>query len=564
MGHDQRNVQVELPPYVHVGVIIFVAGLFAVSSGAPASPSNEHLPLASCLQHVKAKPPSLQTRLRPRMQFTHLSQSGDFRIHYDTVGLNAVPTFDYDRNGIPDFVDSVAFYMDAALRFATDSLGYRRPPRDYVDTSSWDVYLVQLGKVPGFYFDDRDLGQFGWYGATYAEDLLPLPCGGYAATGFIFLDNDYSSKDSIGSTVRRATYSDTGFVALKITCYHEFHHLVQYGYYYGASPAYYEMTSVWIEQRAFPTITNYVQYVRRLFANPTLYCLSCDRNIEGSYGYSIAVRYLALQLGDSIVRNWWEGIGRCSAPPVALDSVISARGANFHSLWCQMMPWLYWTGARSRSGYFADASLLPELQPDNSPDDQMYTWPSWMRTISLYPLQFKLLRVLLPAEIPERTPDTVDFVVTNPAIRSLAADPRSSADYSVSIHQTAEGIQLGGTRYYAVRRGDNTCDFIAVQGGYATAVLREPVPHPVARSRNTEVLLPVPPDASPGENAEVSMLTSQGVEVYRTSAPVEVLSTNYRCVRLSTGSSNFPSPGIYIVTVRVGEAALLTKLAIVP
>lgn len=310
------------------------------------------------------------------MQFSILSPSTLFRIHYDTLGLNAVPPTDNDRNGIPDFVDSAAYYMDAAYRFCIDTLGYRSPPRDYVDSSAWDVYLVQLGRVPGFYFNDRDLGQFGWYGATYAEDLIPLHCGGYASTGFIFLDNDYSSQDSIGTAVRRATYSDTGIVALKITCYHEFHHLVQYGYFYGASPAFYEMTSVWIEQRAFPTITNYTQYVRRLFANPTLYCLSCDRSIEGSYGYSIALRYLALQLGDDLIRAWWENIGQCS--PHQLPSIVLSHYVGTVLLIC---------GAAC---YHGSTGLAHEHEQATSPMQQYslkcsQTIPTMINVLALLP-----------------------------------------------------------------------------------------------------------------------------------------------------------------------------------
>lgn len=519
---------------------------------------------SSCLFSSPSKGIGLQTRIRPRMQFSILSPSTLFRIHYDTLGLNAVPPTDNDRNGIPDFVDSAAYYMDAAYRFCIDTLGYRSPPRDYVDSSAWDVYLVQLGRVPGFYFNDRDLGQFGWYGATYAEDLIPLHCGGYASTGFIFLDNDYSSQDSIGTAVRRATYSDTGIVALKITCYHEFHHLVQYGYFYGASPAFYEMTSVWIEQRAFPTITNYTQYVRRLFANPTLYCLSCDRSIEGSYGYSIALRYLALQLGDDLIRAWWENIGQCSPPPIALDSAVALRGHSFTDLWCRMLPWLYWTGSRARAGYFPDAAILPEMQPDNPPDDQRFSAPSWMRTISLYPLQFKLLRAVLPSDDPHITPDTADFIVTNPLIRQLATDPRQSIDYSVSIHRMPNGIPLGNTAYFYTQTTNETCHIIATRSGFATTVEQNPMPQPLIRSRHTELIVPVPPGAAAGDVVYLSFRTVEGIEVYRTTAPVEVSTTNRRNARIATTDVNFPSQGVYIVIVQAGDQSMLTKVAIVP
>ncbi|GBD05406.1 hypothetical protein HRbin20_00989 [bacterium HR20] len=524
----------------------------------------DEIPLHSCLVQLHHNVPTTQSRIRPRMQFSVLSPSGNFRIHYDTLGINAVPTADRDGNGIPDFVDSAAYYMDAALRFACDTLGYRIPPRDYVDSSSWDVYLVQLGCTPGFFFDDRDLGQFGWYGATYAEDLVPTPCGGIASTGFIFLDNDYSSADSIGTVTRRSTYTDTGVTALKITCYHEFHHLVQYGYAYGFSPTYYEMTSVWIEQRAFPSITNYTHYVQRLFANPTLYCLSCDRSIEGSYGYSIVLRYLALQLGDSLIRSWWEGIGKCSQPPIALDSVISSRGGDFRSLWCSMLPWLYWTGSRAREGFFPDAAVLPELQPENGMDDQVYTEPSWTQTTSLYPLQFKMLRATLPSGDPRSTADTADFLATNPAIRELASDGRRSTDYSVRIVRSGSGEPLGTSPYRCTRTMDTACDVVIFRSGLATAAQQTPFPNPLVHSLHRELFLPVPAEARAGDRATVALLSSDGIEVFRTDAAIELNATGQRSIRLVTTAPNFPTQGIFVVVIRSGEASVVTKLAVLP
>jgi hypothetical protein len=542
---------------------ILVVLCIGIASWPHVTAADELPPVSSCLLPLTHRSPSIQTRIRPRMQFSILSPSGLFRIHYDTLGLNAVPTLDADRNGIPDYVDSAAYFMDSAYHFAIDTLGYRIPPRDYVDSSSWDVYLVQLGTTPGFSFNGVDLGQYGLYGATFAEDIIPTPCNGMSSTAFIFLDNDYSSRDSIGLATKRATYTDTGYTALAITCFHEFHHVVQYGYAYGISPTYYEMTSVWIEQRAFPTVTNYTQYVRRLFTSPTLYCLSCDRSIEGSYGYSIAVRYLAQQLGDSIIRHWWEGIGQCSHPAIALDSVIAAQGQSFRSLWCTMLPWLYWTAWRAREGYFSDAQILPPLQPDNIPDDQLYSPPAWMRTISLYPLQFKLLRAVLPADNPYATADTVDFVVTNPQIRQLAIDARVSADYSVRIDRTS-GEQLGTTPYYCTRILEENCDFFTVNAGKTVAAETLPIPNPVVRSFHQEIQLPVPEAASAGQMATITLLSSEGITLWRTRAPVTVNAANKRSLVLPLTDDHFPKQGIVLVLVEAGGQRVLTKLAIVP
>ncbi|HRS02636.1 MAG TPA: hypothetical protein P5545_08830, partial [Bacteroidota bacterium] len=49
---------------------------------------------------------------RPINQKTFPSPSGLFLIHYDTSGVHSVDLTDNNYNGIPDFVDSIAYYCD--------------------------------------------------------------------------------------------------------------------------------------------------------------------------------------------------------------------------------------------------------------------------------------------------------------------------------------------------------------------------------------------------------------------------------------------------------------------
>ncbi|RME26796.1 MAG: hypothetical protein D6800_05935, partial [Candidatus Zixiibacteriota bacterium] len=52
---------------------------------------------------------------RPSAAFSYVSPSGFFRLHYDTLGANAVSPFDGDSDGIPDYVERIAAYMDTSL-----------------------------------------------------------------------------------------------------------------------------------------------------------------------------------------------------------------------------------------------------------------------------------------------------------------------------------------------------------------------------------------------------------------------------------------------------------------
>jgi hypothetical protein len=90
------------------------------------------------------------TSLRPSLQKQFASESGKFLIHYDLSGTNAVDQTDTDANGVPDYVDSVAFYFDEAFKLESDETGYHQPPADKGNGGSlaYDVYLVELGKIP--------------------------------------------------------------------------------------------------------------------------------------------------------------------------------------------------------------------------------------------------------------------------------------------------------------------------------------------------------------------------------------------------------------------------------
>jgi hypothetical protein len=44
-------------------------------------------------------------------QAKHISESGKFLIHYDTIGNDAVSLKDLNKNGIPDYIDSASYFL---------------------------------------------------------------------------------------------------------------------------------------------------------------------------------------------------------------------------------------------------------------------------------------------------------------------------------------------------------------------------------------------------------------------------------------------------------------------
>ena len=65
----------------------------------------------------------------PAAKSTYLSPSGRFRLTYYTTGTDAVPATDTNpANGIPDFVEKCASYMDTSWDTEVTTLRFTAPP----------------------------------------------------------------------------------------------------------------------------------------------------------------------------------------------------------------------------------------------------------------------------------------------------------------------------------------------------------------------------------------------------------------------------------------------------
>lgn len=302
--------------------------------------------------------------MRSIMDQTYSSPSGKFLIHYDLEGLHAVDPTDNNSNGIPDYVDSVAFYADFVYQKEVEELGYYSPlPEPGGKTDQYDIYLYELGETVRY------------YGLTQSDGYLPTEPGdnGYRKFySFMVIDNDFSITDSTadvqnGDTVKLRTYHTFGYDALKITLAHEFHHAIQYVYgniTYGTLFA--EMTSTFMEYRFFPEIKDYYQYVNRLFKSLYAYPFGVD-NANAGYAYSIFAQYLDKKFGDKLLRRSWELADEINDRQIsyveALDLALAEEGTDFETIWADFQPYIYFTGSRAQEDkYLADAAELPEIK----------------------------------------------------------------------------------------------------------------------------------------------------------------------------------------------------------
>ena len=72
------------------------------------------------------------------------SPDGRYRIHYSLTGTDAVPAFDGDSNGVPDWIEDVAVYADSSWRHEVLNMGYFEPPSDgnAGGSSHYDLYCA--------------------------------------------------------------------------------------------------------------------------------------------------------------------------------------------------------------------------------------------------------------------------------------------------------------------------------------------------------------------------------------------------------------------------------------
>lgn len=271
--------------------------------------------------------PTLAVEAPPILSDSIRSSSGRFTIHFNESGDSATPI---------GLVHTIASLADEAYELEIVTLGYIKPAFTMSD-STWHIYLVPLGSTI--------------YGKTVPLDDMPLgtsPSGLQMYRSFIIMNNNFEKLPTSG---------DDG---ARITVFHEFHHVVQFGSY-GMNVAninIHEMTSVWVEIRSSPNIKDYLNYISKFLKNIEERFDLADRQ---GYSQGIWMQYLQLRFGDDIIKQTWESLHHISSNVLAIfDTTIK----EFHSTFCneykRFGAEIFFTGRRYRgTSIFPDAELIP-------------------------------------------------------------------------------------------------------------------------------------------------------------------------------------------------------------
>jgi hypothetical protein len=233
----------------------------------------------------------------PETRATFLSASGKFEFTYFTTGTNAVPSFDTNNNGTPDYVEWAAFAADSSWRHMVARQKYLDP--------------VLQGQTFKFTF----IASTQFYGVTY-------PSG---STTRIEVHKDF--VDFPGNTHPEGQQKG----ALLATVGHELKHSIQYMYdgWDKDSGQFLEMDATLYEDVNFDNVNDYYNYLgssSSILRNP-------NASMYGAtYYHATWALFFYEKYGLTFWPSVWTRIGNSNNLFLNLiNAEVNARGGNMLS-----------------------------------------------------------------------------------------------------------------------------------------------------------------------------------------------------------------------------------------
>lgn len=482
-------------------------------------------------------------QLRPTLPLFYDSPTGRFRVHYTTNGPDAVPADDAAMDGIPDYVEECIEALELAWRLEVDTLGYLAPPGDRGagGSDALDVYLRNLSKAGP--------GGSSYYGLT-SLDVKVASTPTEKFTSWIELDNDFSESDrDARGNVSFATF---GIDALRVTCAHEFHHTIQSGRYGVArmNRSLYELTSTWMEIRAWPAIRDWAAYTARLLETPEAWPLSGESAntgyIWGWFGNALSSAH------PNILRTMWELIATDMPTTTALVEACKTHSTTLGTIFCSSLQWLYRTGSRGAGNPLLPAAeLLPEIRFFS---DRPVEAPTTTEIGRLIGFEVRAVRLFVPSSS-SRPPVSVGVMVCD-ADEAEYAKQGSGPDgrYRIELTNAPSGsdMRIDGTQW-GLRVESAYCSHVE---GAQTVSLSGPYPQPLSLQQTRRVYIPMTNEPI-GTRITLSLLTLGGGALQSYSATV-VLDDD-RIVAPFDLEGDLP-PGTYLVRSESSYSTMLHKV----
>lgn len=270
---------------------------------------------------------------RPSATNSYNSPGGEFKIHYNIAGSDAVPTADTSpANGIPDYVEWLAAYADSSYRTEVTNLGHRKPPSDGVagGDARYDIYTEEMPYYG--YTQPEGAGPEAWNDAISYISVHRNFSG--------FPNNDDPDGDQKG--------------AAKVTVAHEYYHAVQFAYDVGENSWFMEASSTWMEDVVFDPVNDNYNYMTEFFSVPD-YALNSNSGLH-MYAAFIWPTFLQENFGVAIMPQIWDEL-RTTTSYVGTGNILTNNyGQNINQQVARFTMWNFITGSRSDGLHYVEAS----------------------------------------------------------------------------------------------------------------------------------------------------------------------------------------------------------------
>ena len=296
--------------------------------------------LIDIIQHWKELSPSTQQSLANVMTrwstaFTYNSPGGFFKMHYDTLGPEAVPAADGNLNGVPDYVEKCAAYCDTSIGKHM-ALSYLLPPSD--------------GGIGGDLRYDVYFEEMIYYGYAQPESPGPEPWNDY--TSYLVLHRDFlgfpPNTDPEGNQAGAA----------KATAAHELHHAVQFAYNVDAELWFMELDATYMEDIVFDQVNDNYNYLGSFFNNPTTALMD---NTSHFYSCFIWGLYLAQRFDTALMTDLWEGARYTTTYAALSDTLLERFGWSQDSAFAEFTTWNFCTNFRADGAHHTEAANYPAI-----------------------------------------------------------------------------------------------------------------------------------------------------------------------------------------------------------
>jgi hypothetical protein len=328
------------------------------------------------------------------------SPGGHFVIIYTVTNtdstrhaVDSTDAYGYDRNdwrvrssganGVPDYIDELAWALDSTWAMEIDRFGFDTPASSFAHIRARDRYAVVV----------RNLAR-GYYAFSYPGERVDGDSTGFSS----YMEVRNSWNDPVFAPLG---YTSAYENALRVTAAHEFFHAIQFAMVHTQQNnmflddfpvAWIEGTAVMMEDVAFDDINDFVQYSTSYFDTPQRPLLQDRYMYYGDYIYahSLLTLFLYRVTGsiDIIARTFFAN--RTTRIPFAenLAAAAAHHGYAWHELLARFHAESWFSGSRADTGYFlTEAAALDQWDPApaSAGSTSFMVKPFAMKTLSFSP-----------------------------------------------------------------------------------------------------------------------------------------------------------------------------------